>query len=353
MAERPTEERLIDLILRRNAEQAEAFKNQHDRRRAYRKKHQTEISVMKCMDGRVHLPRMCDIPMGIVRPYRNIGGIFDVAWPGLQPLIAKDVSLAEENDKTNLYIGTFHFSKSDPNLGCAGHEYDTRRAKAAAATFVTGIQDMFSDHTEQVQAVMMGVETDEDILILCDEEGRSVLSSDQLIDDDQDPTETAMQIILDTAPTMLPNAAADLAELFVRNAGHVNRVRREGREAEDREHRERILGVGMGFDWLHERNLALIISDVDPDLPKWIATAASIIRDNRDGKRIPDTEAALAIMVPYWATGYVRKMAIVRARYLMALSRSVLKERHPDLVDFFTPVMGVIDQNTRQLEVLE
>lgn len=304
------------------------------------------------MDGRVHLPRMCRIPMGILTPYRNIGGMFNIAWPGLQPLIAQDVAMAERRGSGNLFIGTYHFSKSDPSLGCAGHGYNDTRALDAAEALVREMRELFTDHAQQVQSVLMGIETDEDALILHDRFGGRICSTGDLIDHS---VKDILALIRQIEPEMPERTANDLTRLIAGNARHVSEIRKEGREPEDREHRERILGIGMsiGFDWLHERNLALIINDIDPELPQWIAKAAGIIESNRTAGRIPDGDAALAIMVPYWELGYVRKMAIVRARYLMELAQRVIQREHPRFAESFKPIMGVVDQNTRQLEILE
>lgn len=58
---------------------------------------------------------------------------------------------------------------------------------------------------------------------------------------------------------------ADLLPLVQGNIRHVAEVRGTAREL-DIEHREWVLCLGRGFDWLHMPNQALIIGPYSPDL---------------------------------------------------------------------------------------
>ena len=44
----------------------------------YRVKYPAEIVAMKCMDGRLNMSIMTQTPVGIIQPYRNLGGVFDI-----------------------------------------------------------------------------------------------------------------------------------------------------------------------------------------------------------------------------------------------------------------------------------
>ncbi|WP_412852237.1 hypothetical protein [Ectothiorhodospira shaposhnikovii] len=55
----------------------------------YLARHSTRIAVLKCMDGRIHIPHATRTPLGIIRPFRNLGGRFDLGWPFLGKLIAE------------------------------------------------------------------------------------------------------------------------------------------------------------------------------------------------------------------------------------------------------------------------
>ena len=45
--------------------------------------HPTAIAVLKCMDGRINIPVATQTPAGILMPFRNLGGMFDLGWPHL------------------------------------------------------------------------------------------------------------------------------------------------------------------------------------------------------------------------------------------------------------------------------
>ncbi|MDX9707578.1 MAG: hypothetical protein RBT86_08365, partial [Azospira sp.] len=47
-------------------------------RERYLARHPTAIAVLKCMDGRINIPVATQTPLGIIQPFRNLGGIFDL-----------------------------------------------------------------------------------------------------------------------------------------------------------------------------------------------------------------------------------------------------------------------------------
>ena len=127
---------LTDFILRRNKEQPELFCDPKIRsaRQQYRRDHPTEIFVQKCMDGRLNLSTYTEMPPGILQPFRNIGGRFDLGWPFYQEVIKESVLFAQARGRRCRVLATYHFSKGDPERGCAGWGYDTNAAKKAAAS---------------------------------------------------------------------------------------------------------------------------------------------------------------------------------------------------------------------------
>ena len=64
--------------------------NKHARK-LYKEKHPARILLFKCMDGRVHIAKFTNIPTGILRPYRTLGGIFDLGDSYLSDLVEKTV----------------------------------------------------------------------------------------------------------------------------------------------------------------------------------------------------------------------------------------------------------------------
>ena len=45
--------------------------------------HPTAIAVLKCMDGRFNISVATQTPPGIIQPFLNLGGIFDLGGPHL------------------------------------------------------------------------------------------------------------------------------------------------------------------------------------------------------------------------------------------------------------------------------
>jgi hypothetical protein len=65
-----------------------------------------------------------------------------------------------------LPLVTYHFSKGDPHRGCAGHGYDTAAARAGAYSLVEQIERVFGGNHACVYPIVVGIETDEDSLVL-------------------------------------------------------------------------------------------------------------------------------------------------------------------------------------------
>jgi len=83
-------------------------------------------------------------------------------------------------------------------------------------------------------------------------------------------------------------------------------------------------------------------------LTKPILTAAQIIRENWQEGRI-EQGGVLLVSTPY-RFAEDRKGAMVQSKGLAALALSTITEQMPDMVDFFTPLVGVVDMETRQFE---
>lgn len=44
------------------------------------------------MDGRINIPVATETPIGIMQPYRNLGGRFDLGWPHLCEVLSEHVT---------------------------------------------------------------------------------------------------------------------------------------------------------------------------------------------------------------------------------------------------------------------
>ena len=99
-------------------------------RERYLAHHPTAITAMKCMDGRINLPVATRTPLGIIQPFRNLGGMFDLGWPHLGEVLASHVHRMVASGRRVLMLITYHFSRGDPSRGCAGFDFDTDAAIA-------------------------------------------------------------------------------------------------------------------------------------------------------------------------------------------------------------------------------
>src|SRR3989344_5287774 len=106
---------IISDILKHNEEQSVYFTSPDARlaRTQYRAKHPTAIAALKCMDGRVHLPLMTHTPLGILKPWRNLGGKFDMGWPHFGLEVSTWVDQEVNAGRDCLIFVTYHFSKGD------------------------------------------------------------------------------------------------------------------------------------------------------------------------------------------------------------------------------------------------
>jgi len=99
-------------------------------RKRYLAEHPTAILVLKCMDGRINIPIATNTPAGIIQPFRNLGGMFNLGWPHLGETLADAVNKSVNRGRRSLIMITYHYSKGSERRGCAGFNYCTDAARA-------------------------------------------------------------------------------------------------------------------------------------------------------------------------------------------------------------------------------
>ena len=127
---------------------------------------------------------------------------------------------------------------------------------------------------------------------------------------------------------------ADLLPLLRGNLDHIAQVREQAARHERRldiEHREWVICVGRGFDFLHTPNLALIIGPYSPDLADPLRKAAGIIQSNMEAGRIPNDGFLLLASVPYDEIGVDRARAEMKSRFLSRFAADVVSDEFPVL----------------------
>ncbi len=311
-----------DRIVTINADASTRYVEAESERLRYWAKHPTFFACIKCMDGRVLFPSMTNTPIGIVKPFRAIGGKFHIWWPSFAGRVRHWVDKAVAKGSKSFTFVTYHFSASDPHLGCAGWKYDTHAARAHAEHLAGELTFVFG---EQLTAVVAGVETDRDILTLHGPSG-DVSGADLIAKNDED-IGTAVRVAF---PNMEEQTIIDLIPFLRGNAQRVEELTRQPRDVQAKGHNERIIAVGQGFDWLAEANVALIINDADPNLAESVRVAATLIEKNLLHAAAGD-DATLFACIPYREPGVDKRQAVARARGLLRFIEKVIEDASPAL----------------------
>jgi hypothetical protein len=340
----------IDYLLELNREQSRAFVEPGNElaRKQYRSKHPTEIGVLKCMDGRLHLPVMTNTELGIIQPWRNLGGKFDLGWKPFGLLIKEWVDYAVSRGRDVNVLITYHYARGDKHRGCRGFGYDTEAAKAFTADLKKQFDRVFGRRV--VYANQVGVETDLDALILHGENGEVV----DLAELHETSSEVLSKMLWQLYPSMPERLVRDFLPLVEGNIAHIAEIQGSNRAIADAEHKEWVLGIGRGFDWLHEINTALIVGPFDPDLANAIETAAGIIKGNLDAGRISkDRGIVLMTSSPYRNEGPERTLAEEHTKFLTRFTLDIIKNKIPELVPYLKHITATTNMNSRALDVLD
>lgn len=315
-------------------------------RKRYLAEHPTAISVLKCMDGRINIPVATETPVGIIQPFRNLGGRFHLGWPHLGEVMSDYVHSVVGSGRRVLMMATYHFSRGDPQRGCAGFGFDTEAAREHTFAIRRQIEQVFGHAHATVYPLVCGFETDEDALILHGQNGET-LDVSGITDPAILPARLAGLF-----PDMPEQMRADLVPLIQGNVRHVRAVRTVDREL-DIVHREWVICIGRGFEWLHMPNQALIIGPYSPDLADPIRKAAGIIQSNMDKGRIPSDGFLLLASVPYAEIGVDRARAEMKSRFLSEFAAGVIETEFPELAATMRRSTAVLNGSSRNLERLD
>ena len=316
-------------------------------RERYVARHPTAIAVLKCMDGRINIPVATRTPLGIIQPFRNLGGMFDLGWPHLGEVFAGYVQRCVRDGRRVLLFITYHFARGNVRRGCAGFAYDTDAAIAHTYRIKSQVEAVFGTEHSTVYPVVCGFETDEDALLLHGENGE-VLDLARLAGSDD---ETFLVQLGELYPDMPVQVRRDLLPLLAGNLAHIAEVRQMHR-AVDIEHREWMICLGRGFDFLHMPNLALIVGPYSPELAEPVAKAAGIIETNMKKGRIPDDGFLLLASVPCEEIGMDRARAELKSIFLAEFAAGVIRAKKPALAERMHVRTAVLDWHTRRLEQL-
>lgn len=317
-------------------------------RSRYLAQHPTAIAAFSCMDGRINIPVVTNTPHGVIMPFRNLGGQFDLGWPYLGEVLSEQVQRVMREGRRTLALLTYHFSKGDPQRGCAGFNCDTGAARAHTFAIKRQMEAVFGAGHGTVYPIVCGFETDEDALILHGEDGAS-LDTSRLSPAD---CERLPALLTRLYPDMADQVRKDLLPLVEDNIAHVAAVRHSRRDLTIA-HREWIICIGRGFEWLHMPKVALIIGPYSPNLADPIRKAAEIVEANMQAGRVSDDGFLLFAEAPYQEIGIDRARSELKGRFLSEFAATVIRNEFPNLSTKMQVRTAVLAWQTRSMEMID
>jgi hypothetical protein len=344
---RPVEQALIlRSLLAINNESSKAFVLAAPERAKYRHDFPSTVLVLTCMDGRVNVEQACRVPTGSLITWRSLGGVFEPGWPAAIARLQALRSIAQSRGRAMITLVVYHFSKGGSS-NCAGHGYDTGRARDAAVALVNTLKFcLASGDLSSYTAITCSFETDDELLTLENSTSGAVLSSTDVV---KEPADAIKAIF----PTLSPSAIRDLRPLLLGNGNHVSSKRPHSKVTT--EHNEKVIVVGSSSstDWLAMANFALCLDDADPRLGESISTASHLVLRNLErDEAAGEHSGALIVCTASYVDAFERTQAIVCARYLTRLAREVISRTHSTVVDHVFEFVTCVTSDSRKLEIV-
>ncbi len=347
----------IELLLEINEKNSREFIKQEEAKIIYRRMYGTEFAVLKCMDGRLLFTDLTKTPLGIIQPYRNLGGIFHLGWPFFQQAIEGWKKYAESKDRDSVVFVTYHFSKGDKHRGCKGHEYDDDKARNSSLELKKEFDYVYGPASLQSRnklfAIQVGIETDWESLILHGENGESIDLA-EVFDSSEDNVKKILLSLYPSIYSVAPNVIRDFVPLVKGNILHTQEIKKSNRPVQEASHREWIVAVGRGFDWLHEPNQALIVGPWQDNLSDPIKTAISLVKKNKEEGLLEGKKIVLLTSGIYRETQWEEpRLAELKSRYLKDIAMGVIQKDFKELLPDLEVLMTTVDLNTRKINVID
>ncbi len=350
------ESKNINSLLKLSREQHVLFSSLDatNKRLVYRQEHPTEIAFLGCMDGRINQTVMTKTLPGIIYPFRDLGGKFDLGNNHLSTILQNIVDNAINSKNSVLFLVTYHFSRSNPHLGCAGFDYNKEIAIKEIKRVCMTIDKIFEEKHQVVLPILVGIETDTDSMIFHNHKDNAVFDVAEHLDFSSSEILVAIKNLY---PDTTEQVTLDLLPLVLGNQEHVKDVLASGRLTKENNHKEFILGVGRGFEWMNELNTALIVGPYHDDLREAIKKEATILLSNITANRIKKEDGVIVITSSTF--GYRRNtntdqlFAKEKARSLAATTQSVIQKEVPELWPFVSQITGIFNKKTFEFTPVE
>lgn len=342
-------EDIVDTVLRINGAMVTLYRDDEPRRKKLREEHPTVLAAGKCMDGRVNLALAAGYPLGVITPYRSLGGGFTLDQPFYAAQLKALVERARAEGRQVAYLSAYHYSSTQPALGCKGFSFDTGKARAHIERLAGQISSIWAPHC---QAMAVGLETDREELVF---HGKHDIRSSQFFDRagnaDLDYIATELRRAF---PAMSRQMAFDLAALLHGNVLRTRELTERPKPPIDLDHRERIMAVGRGFDYLTYvlPNGVIVVNDY-MGMIEAIGKQAGILLENL--QRNPQASGLLMVCIPFDdpdSPDY--RLAKIASEELYGRVLGLLRGTHPELLDLQQVKHLVVVKHTRtkQIEVL-
>ncbi|EKE22099.1 MAG: hypothetical protein ACD_7C00047G0001 [uncultured bacterium] len=335
------------LIIELNKKHSEMFQAQRLERELYLSKHPTNVVVFKCMDGRIHMPTVTCTPLGIMKPFRNIGGRFDLGWPLLNESFDQSIKKAVKKGNRTLVLVTYHYSQGDENRGCAGFHYNREESKKFTESFRKQILQTYGENNGVVFPILVGLETDKDALIFHGAKGK-ILDVSTTTDSSE---KNLISLFGKLYPLMPERILEDLIPLVAGNIKRIAETKSKGKPLDQLVHGEWVLAVGKGFDWLHTPNMALIVGPYDPNIGEPIKTAAGIIKSNLDAEK--NKEGMVLLSSAVYIDPAEKTRAKERTLYMNRISQEIIEKNYPEMLTQMHSMAVILNAFTMEMEIVE
>ncbi len=349
----------IEFLLAETAKNSVQFLAAQESRRRYRQTHDTEISVLKCMDGRLNGSVYTGTPLGILQPFRNLGGRFHLGWPHFRDVIHERKNYADRSRRDSLVLATYHFARGSKHRGCAGFNCNAEAAQNFSLGLKLEFDEVFGDSVtpdgKRLHTIQVGMETDWESLILHGENGECIDLADFAGQKQFKQDDVVRSLLVKLYPKILdasPSVIRDLTPLVKNNIWHSAKMRAEDRDLRDLGHREWVLAIGQGFDGLHLPNTALIVGPWE-DLTNPIAKAAGLIVNNLREGMLGDGKVVLWTSGVHNGPGERQRSARLKSLYLKKTALDIIGEDFKELAPRLQVLVTTTDLDTRQLTVIE
>jgi len=224
--------------------------------------------------------------------------------------------------------------------------FDTPAAKHVAMQLCEQFKEVFTGGPRAaVYPIVIGIETDREGLHV---HGTADPSKELRLWDNLDSNEAMLRVQVNSLlPGLDSQMVDDIVPLLRGNIEHIKYVLTLQRPIVELDHRENVIAVGVGFDWLHVPNKALIIGPFEELWTKTVVTAASVIADNIKAGVVDEKRGIVLFASAYSSAArgsWPWRMAEMTSRYIARASQEAIRSTELLKMTTVYVVAGVTDR---------